>query len=603
MCAGAQVQTLKEATQQAILTNPEVLARWHNFQAAGSERDAAAGGYRPNVNLSAGIGRDQNENRLGKSDFSRNSTTLSMNQMLYDGFLTRDEVRRLDHTRLVRLFELYDTSESIALEVVRAYSDLLRYRKLVALAEDNYVRHRTVFEQIQQKAKSGVGRRVDLEQISGRLALAEANLLTETSNLHDVSARYLRLVGTQPHQTLENPMPLVKDMPSDITTALKAANRQHPSLLAATENIRSVQSTVSARRSAYQPRLDFKARTEHGNNIDSISGRTNNNTAEVVMTWNLYNGGSDQSRVRQSADLLNLAKDQRDKTCRDVRQTLSIAYNDTRKLTEQLTFLDQHQLSIEKARDAYRQQFDIGQRSLLDLLDTENELFQAKRAFANSEYDLLLAYARTHAGMGTLYRALGITRQDKAKDNQSSLQNDNADESQFCQLEGPQLYLVNKEALNARAAELVGQQPIATNVQAHTAASKTPATSPTNITPDEKAASRSALLSALNGWREAWMSMKPDAYFDFYAKPYTSRDSWKAARRARLLGAQKISLDLSDIKLVMQDAKHATTSFHQNYRSASYTDILQKTLYWEESSGKWQIVSEVIDGPPNARQW
>lgn len=598
LVSNVQAQTLKESAQQAILSNPEVLARWHNFQAAGSERDAASGGYLPSVNLSAGIGRDKNDNRLGRTEFSRNSTTLSLNQMLYDGFLTRDEVKRLDHTRLVRLFELYDASESTALEVVRTYSDILRYRKLVTLAEDNYVRHRTVFEQIQRKTKAGVGRRVDLEQISGRVALAEANLLTETSNLHDVSARFLRLVGKQATQNLENPLALMKDAPIDLTAALNAASKKHPTLLAAIANIRSVQSSVSARRSAYQPRLDLRARTERGNNIDSISGRTTNSTAEVVLSWNLFDGGSDRARVQQAADLLNLAKDQRDKACRDIRQTLSIAFNDTRKLTEQLTYLDQHQLSIEKARDAYRQQFDIGQRSLLDLLDTENELFQAKRAFTNSEYDLLLAYARTHAGMGTLYSALGLTRQDVGNVSGLPLQEDDADISQNCPLEGPQLYLVDKAALNARAIELLGQV---------TAAPVTPTVVSPNVVNadnvDTRASSRVEIVTALNGWRNAWMNMKSEAYFDFYAKKYTSRESWKIARKARLLGAQEIQLTLSDIKIVIQDAKHATSSFQQDYRSTTYNDTLQKTIYWEKIAGKWQIVQETVDGPPDAKQW
>lgn len=594
--ANAQIQTLKDSTQQAVLSNPEVLARWHNFQAAGSEREVASGAYLPSVNLGASAGRDQNDNRLGKTDFNRNSATLSLNQMLYDGFSTRNEVKRLDHTRLVRLFELYDASENIALEVVRAYADILRYRKLVTLAEDNYVRHRTVFEQIQRKAKAGVGRRVDLEQISGRVALAEANLLTETSNLHDVSARFQRLVGVQPGKNLENPAALVKDMPSDIIAALVAANKKHPTLLAAVENIRSVESSFQARRSAYQPRVDFKARAERGNNIDLISGRTNNNTAEVVMSWNLFNGGSDNARVRQSADLINLAHDQRDKACRDVRQTLVIAYNDTHKLTEQLTYLDQHQLSIEKARDAYRQQFDIGQRSLLDLLDTENELFQAKRAFVNAENDLLLAYARTHAGMGTLYSALGLTRQEVGSLPNMDTQNDNADISQNCPLEAPDLYLVNKETLNNRANEQLAQSPVA--------AAKTPAI-PTAapITTETLSPSRTAVLNALSNWRQAWESMNPQAYIGYYAKNYTSRESWKAARTSRLLGAQKITLELSDIKVSIQDAKHITTSFHQDYRSASYKDVLEKTLRWEEIGGAWLIVNETVEGPPNARQW
>jgi adhesin transport system outer membrane protein len=592
--ACAQVQTLKDATQQAILSNPEVLARWHNFQAAGSEREATAGGYLPSVNLSVGAGRDQNENRLGKSDFNRNGATLSLNQMLYDGFSTRNEVKRLDHTRLVKLFELRDASESVALEVIRAYSDILRYRKLVGLAEDNYVRHRTVFEQIQRKVSAGAGRRVDLEQISGRLALAEANLLTETSNLHDVSARFHRLVGTQANKNLENPALLSKDMPSDIGAALALANKQHPSLLAAIENIRSVQSSQQARRASYQPRVDFRARTEHGNNIDSISGRTNNNTAEVVLSWNLFNGGSDSARVRQSADLINLAQDQRDKACRDVRQNVVIAFNDTRKLTEQLSYLDQHQLSIEKARDAYRQQFDIGQRSLLDLLDTENELFQAKRSFIGAEYDLLYAYARTHAGMGSLYSALGITQQD-AGPLPNMENNDRDDIAQNCPLEATNIYVVDKVALNARANQQIGQVPAAIT--------KNPLpTTPITVTPN-LSASKTALLNGLQKWREAWMSMNPQAYFEMYSKKYTSRESWKSARKARLLGAQKISLNLTDIKVAIQDEKHMTTSFHQDYQSPGYKDVLEKTLYWEEIGGTWLIVNETVEGPPNAKQW
>lgn len=596
--AFAQQQTLKEATQQAILTNPEVLNRWHAFEAAGAERDVAFGSYLPNVNLSAAAGRDQNDNRLTNNNLNRRSAALSLNQMLYDGFLTKSEVSRLDHTRLVRLFELYDASENTALEVVRAYTDILRFRKLTNLAEDNYVRHKTVFEQIQNKVKAGAGRRVDLEQISGRLALAEANLLTETSNLHDVSARYQRLVGVAPAKDLENPAPLIKDIPSNVKTALEAANQHHPSLLAAIENVRAVDKSVSARRAAYQPRVDLRLRTERGNNIENITGGTTNNTAEVVLSWNLFNGGSDQARVRQSADLLNLARDQRDKACRDIRQTLSIAYNDTRKLTEQLTFLDQHQLSIEKARDAYRQQFDIGQRSLLDVLDTENEVFQAKRAFTNAEFDLLQAYARTHAGMGTLYSALGISRQTPAALPNLSDDNDQADRVVNCPTEAPTLYLVDKATLDARAAEGLNQEAPTQPKIAPVAASQAAPV----LTASATALAKTAVITALKNWRDAWISLNPENYFAFYAPKYTSRESWKTARKARLLNAQKITLELNDIQVTMQDTKHATSVFEQSYSSAAYKDQLKKTLHWEEIGGKWLIVNETVEGT-HAKQW
>ncbi len=604
--AQAQVQTLKEVTQKAISTNPEVLAKWHSFQAVASNRDAASAGYLPSLNLMADTGRDNRDTRLGKTELNRTSTSLSLNQMLYDGFLTRNQVKQLDHMKQVKLYELYEASENIALEVVRAYSDVVRYRKLVSLSEDNYVRHRAVFEQIQAKAKAGVSRRVDLEQISGRLALAEANLITESANLHDVSARFHRLVGQMPGKDLESLNMMTANTPTNVIQALNTAFENHPGLLASIENIASVNSGLESRKSVYQPRLDFKARSERGNNIDYISGRTNNNTAEFVLTWNLFNGGGDKARVQEAANQVNYAKDLRDKTCRDVRQTLSIAYNDTKKLTDQLGFLDQHQLSIEKARDAYRQQFDIGQRSLLDLLDTENELFQAKRAFANAEADLFLAYARTHAGMGRLHATLGLERIENASERKI----DNSDSKQFsanCPAESPELYVTDKNTLNQRALEVVGtfQAPVSKPEKTNAKIDVAPqpeVIAPESPTQNHVAASRASILSALKNWRDAWVSMNPEAYFSFYSSKFTSRESWKTARKARLLGAQKISLDLSDIKFTMQDDKHAITRFQQEYRSTSYQDVLQKTIYWEEIGGKWQIVNEVVSGP-NAKQW
>jgi len=181
---------LRDAVLKVVATNPDVQARWHAFRAAGAEQDVARGGYLPQVDLNAGIGRERVDRpRKPVDSYTRRGATLSLNQMLYDGFLTRSEVSRLGYARLARYYEVVDAAETAALDTVRTYADVLRYRELVQLAKDNYVEHRRVYDQIAERAAAGVGRRVDLEQASGRLALAESNLLTEVSNLHDVSAR------------------------------------------------------------------------------------------------------------------------------------------------------------------------------------------------------------------------------------------------------------------------------------------------------------------------------------------------------------------------------------------------------------------------------
>jgi hypothetical protein len=167
-------------------------------------------------------------------------------------------------------------------------------------------------------------------------------------------------------------------------------------------------------------------------------------------------GGSDDARMRQAAEGLNQAKDLREKACRDLRQTLSIAYNDSQRLKEQLGYLDQHQLSIAKAREAYRRQFDIGQRTLLDLLDTENEYFQARRAYVNAVYDQRIAEARTLAGIGRLMPALEVAREDLPSGAALGQDRTGIDPQSVCPPDAPVPLQVDKEAVFAEAMRQAG---------------------------------------------------------------------------------------------------------------------------------------------------
>lgn len=598
--ANAQVQTLKDSAQQAILSNPDVLAKWHAFQAANSERDVGFGAYLPHADLQANAARENHNEPLLVDTYNSRGESLTLSQMLYDGFATSNDIARLDHNRLERLYELYDISESTTLDVVHAHLDVLRYRKLVALAEENYVQHRAVYDQIQSKAKAGVGRRVDLEQSAGRLALAEANLLTETSNLHDVSARYQRLVGARPAKEMDEPAGLDKGLPTDLDSAIRASNKTHPAILAAIEGIRAADSEASAHRGTYQPRLDLRLSAQHGTNINSEIGETSDKTAQIVMTWNLFNGLSDRARLHQLADQINVTRDLRDKVCRDLRQNLEIAYNDNHKIAELLRYLDQHQLSIEKARDAYKQQFDIGQRTLLDLLDTENELFQAKRSYVEAQYDQLVAYARTQAGMGNLFRVLGLSRLDAGSLPDFGDRNDEAEASN-CPVEAPETYVADKSDLDARAVELLK----ASATTAETIKSATvsrdglgvlaPAATPAPAVAAD--AQQKPVADALAAWVTAWSARDVNTYLSAYAANFQPSDKvnheqWATKRRTAVGTTQSIKLEVSNVRYAMKDANHATSSFHQSYTRGDYHDEGEKTLEWERVGGRWVITAE-----------
>lgn len=420
---------LKSAVEKAVLTNPEVSARFHAYRAAIDAVDIARAAYRPRLDLNASVGRDSDRissrSPEGES-LSRNGIALSLTQLLWDGLGTQRDIDRVGHERLARYFEFIDTTEQTALEAARAYYDVLRYRRLVQLAEDNYVQHKYASLQIDSRFKAGVGRGVDLEQANARLALAESNLSTELANLHDVTARYQRIVGEAPPAQLPTAAALTRALPASSQDATNAAIRQSAAVSASIEALRSARATAQARAAAYQPRVEARLRSGGGHHFDGVRDQKRDSSAEIVLNWNLYNGGADQARVRQQLNIVNQAADLRDRSCREARQVTAIAFNDTRKLREQIEQLDRNTLAIEKARDAYRQQFDIGQRSLLDLLNAENEVYTAKRAFANAEVDLGIAYARTHAAMSQLTSQLGIARVATAPDAASWSADDDA---------------------------------------------------------------------------------------------------------------------------------------------------------------------------------
>ncbi|CEP35465.1 MULTISPECIES: TolC family outer membrane protein [unclassified Halomonas] len=402
---------LPSTIQQTIISNPDVNAAWANFSASGSDVRVAKGNYLPSIDVSAGVGRQDQQND-GRGSYSSDFAELTLTQMVFDGFATRSEVERLDRTRLIAYFELLGASEEVTLEAFQTYLDVLRYREMVRLAQDNYREHQRVFAQIEERALSGAGRGVDLEQISGRLALAESNLMTEASNLHDVTARYQRIVGELPPQNMSPAPSLADELPADVSQAVEMAFEGNPDFHAAIENIAVQRAEQGAAKAAFMPRLDIQGRTGTNNQDDSIAGRSDEHSIQLVASMNLYRGGSDSAAFDAATTRIEQAVNQRETACTNVRQTTQIAYNDTQRLGEQLSYLNEHRQSINRVRGAYQQQFDIGQRTLLDVLDSENEYFEASRAYANAEFDLTLAQARTLAAMGQLMHTLEVVRDD-----------------------------------------------------------------------------------------------------------------------------------------------------------------------------------------------
>jgi len=399
---------LTYVSSKAIENNPEVQEAWHAFKSSIYGVDAARSGYLPSVDVSASAGYER-RNYGVEEEYNRNTAELSVTQMLYDGFRTSNTVDRFKRIQLIRYFELISQTEQTALEASIALLDVQKFKELVQLAEANLQEHESVYQQIEQSVGAGVARAADLEQISGRLSLAQSNVLTEYSNLHDVSARYLRVVGELPMNDIKQADLDEKNIPISVNQALDVAYKNSPSFYASLYNIEAQKANAKAQKAASHPNVDLSAR--YGSQDRDELGQNETRTEARVgidISYNLYNGGLDNANLEQAYQDINIAKYQRDQSCIDIRQSLQIAYYNVTILEQKLPALDQHRESSTKVKIAYKDQFDIGQRTLLDVLDAENESFQSTRSYIVALYDRQSAILTMLKEMGKLLPALNV---------------------------------------------------------------------------------------------------------------------------------------------------------------------------------------------------
>lgn len=409
-------QTLPDAVKKAINSHPEVQARYHDFISSLEDKNIASAGWRPQVDAQAWVGHEWRSNVPASPsfDWSRPGWGLTLTQLLYDGGLTSNLARNYGFTKLSKFYDLRATSESLANDVTIAYLDVQRYRQTRALAEKNYQVHKMTLDQIRQRQQSGVGRGVDLEQANARLALAQVNLMTESGNLNDVSQRYRRVVGEYPAATLD-PAPAVDaaKLPTGTTQNFEQALRESTTVLSKQALVQAAEAVQEMAKANYAPKLQLIASTGRDRTMAAASGPLGNiqsSSIQLLLTYNLYRGGADDARSRQTAAQRYAAQDVRDYTCRNIQQNLSIAWDNIVRLRQQLPFLREHALATSKVHAAYIQQFQIGQRTLLDLLDTQNELFQARIAQVNAESDLKKYEYQWMANASEILQTLGLAQ-------------------------------------------------------------------------------------------------------------------------------------------------------------------------------------------------
>lgn len=406
-------QTLSEAMQRALDVHPEVQAGINSRMSADYQLKAAKGGYLPKVDLLAGYGREGSDNTTtrGQGDhwktMTRGESSLRLQQMVFDGFATSSEVARQQATVNSRAYSLLGTSERTALDAAQVYIDVIQRQEMVRLAENNLKSHQRIYDQISLRSSRGVGRLADQDQAEARLAQARNNLITEQTNLADARTNFYSVVGIDPVD-LSEPAGLAGQLPTDIAEARQTLLASSPILRSAESDVAAAEKQYDAAKSFFYPRFDAELSRGADNDLDGQNGHVNEWQAMLRMRYNLFAGGSNKADLESKAYQINQALDIRNNALRVLNEDLGLSMNALANAREQIPIAQQYVDYSTRVRESYQKQFSIGERTLLDLLDSENELFTASRRLVEIRYVELFTQYRIKATIGELLKSQGV---------------------------------------------------------------------------------------------------------------------------------------------------------------------------------------------------
>jgi adhesin transport system outer membrane protein len=407
----AHALDLSSMITDSVSAHPEVKEKIHAYRRVLGDRDIADSGWRPSVDVgaSSGVYHDDRPNNNNRStDYDSSTVELSVTQNLFNGYDTTYQAEQADARIEAALYDVYDTADNVALRATQAFFEVIKQRQLYQLALENVAAHEDILAKIRERNLSGVGRRSELQQTEGRLARAEASLIAQQNNLEDALTLLHQILGRYVDAEVLREPELPARPAQDLDQLIEQALSDHPAMRVASSNIKAAQAEhLRSLRSRY-PNVDLRLAQEYGDNIGGRSGDTEETSLILNLSYNIYRGGRDSAEQQQSVSAVYEQKEFAARVRRQVINTLRLSWTADDLLVRQLKFLEAHAIKSGQTVESYKEEFFIGQRDLIDLLDAENEFNTARRQYAEANYDAFAARYRVYEGIGHLFESAGV---------------------------------------------------------------------------------------------------------------------------------------------------------------------------------------------------
>lgn len=420
LAVSANAMSLQEAVQQAVATNPDIGIVASNREAVDQELRQARGLYLPQIDVAAGVGFESFNDSTSRSsggDFEetiRRESSITLQQRIFDGFEAGATVEREMARVESAANRVLENSEVLALDAIGAYMEVLRTRDLVRLAEDNIAYHRQVLDAMRARLRGGGGSQADVDQTEARTARAQNTLVENLQNLRIAEAVFTRIVGSFPGNDLTYPEFPASALPADLDDAVQLAVRNNPTTKIFEADVRTAEAEVELSEVPLYPAVTLEAQTEYNDGTSALDTYEFNNQVMLRVRWNIFRGGIDRAARQEALFRLTESKNRRYRSVLESQQEMRRSWFELEAARDSIEALEDARDFNRSTLAAYEQQFEVAQRTLLDVLDAENELFTSEGQLITAQTNEQLASYRILGVGGTLLETLGVSAPEQA---------------------------------------------------------------------------------------------------------------------------------------------------------------------------------------------
>jgi len=405
----ASAQPLDEAAAKLLASHPQIRAGEANVLAAEDGVQRALAGYLPRVNLNGRYAFENIDSPARRqiqgeaSNMPAQNASVTITQNLFDGFRTQAEHESASINVQFTEAELESTRQAVLFEGVTAYLDVLRRRRQVALALSNV---ETIQEQLNledERVQRGAGIGVDVLLAKSRLQTAKERLVAIQGELENTVTRFIQVFDIVPQPvSMAVPDLPINRLPRSIDEAIDMALADNPSVLSSNRSVDLAEIQKQQARSEYYPTFDLIGEYAIEQDLAGVSGTRRDLTVGVQATWEIFSGFATDANVAEAVHLHKASLDNHNFVNRKVVEEVGIAWQNLRTARDRVLLLENAVNIAAEVHDSFRRLRDAGQATAFEVLDSQNEIFDAAINLESAEFDARVAVYQLLRAMGRL---------------------------------------------------------------------------------------------------------------------------------------------------------------------------------------------------------